>query len=95
MRVLILASLFVSAVAVADDPIAGTKGTVSAYESDAKTVIMSRRCEPKRLSFDYVSCGKKLREEMEGRLCQKGKGTYGWLYRVSDGRPIPQTTRCR
>jgi hypothetical protein len=86
------AALLVTTIAAAHH---GSHGTVTAYEPDAKTVIHWEACAPHRHSYDYVTCGKRLRERVAEMMCQRGEGVHHWLYQISDGRPIPEQTTCR
>lgn len=86
---LFLSTAFVllSTMAMADDPRAGTKGHVTAYEEDKKTVIDVDACPRTRGSWDYVSCGRLFREKVKNNLCRtRGRGTHRWYYQVGDAQ---------
>lgn len=98
IRTLALASLavFVSATASADSTTgAGTKGHVTAYEADGKTVIRVDSCPSKKLSFDYPTCGKKLRDDVKDLLCKRGKGPHKWKYQIGDSKQMDQASTCK
>lgn len=75
---------------------AGTKGTVTAWDESATRVIEHRFCVRSRLSWDYVRCGSRLRDEVKRQLCTtRGAGTHRYLYQVGDGRPMKSMVSCR
>jgi hypothetical protein len=75
---------------------AGTRGSVTAYELDGKTVIAQRDCaRDRRGAYAYSVCGPVLRTETKKLLCAKGKGVYKWKYQVGDGPLLSQVTNCR
>jgi len=89
-------SLLVAAVASADTTEkAGTKGHVTAYEADKKTVIRVDACPTKKLAFDYPTCGKALRDDIHDLMCKRGKGTHKWWYQIADGKPMEQAAACK
>jgi hypothetical protein len=92
-----LALLILTSLAGAATEEAGTKGTVSGYDSDGTTVLDVASCERKRLSWDYVSCGKAFRERTKEKLCrERGKGKHKWFYRVGDSKvKTNQTAICK
>jgi hypothetical protein len=83
--------------AVADDNprAAGTKGTITAWDESNTTVLEHRYCLKSRLTWDYVSCGNRLRDALKRKLCAGGPGRYPYLYQVGDGRPSRSTMVCR
>jgi hypothetical protein len=92
-----LAVLSLTTLAVAGSDDAGTKGHVTAYDSDRTTVIDVASCEKKSLSWDYVGCGKAFREKTKERLCKdRGKGKHKWFYQVGDSKVKgSQTAYCK
>ena len=98
----LLAALFVTAaataVAHADLSQAGTKGTVTAYELDGRTVIEVKPCfrTTSYGGYDYARCGQWLRDSLKFQVCRaKGPGTHHYLYQVGDGRPYEFSIYCR
>jgi hypothetical protein len=75
----------------------GTRGTVTAYELDGRTVIGHRTCLPSgRYSWDYVRCGEHLHDHVKLELCHRlGNGTHHFLYQIGDGRPYRSSVSCR
>jgi hypothetical protein len=75
---------------------AATKGTVSSYEADQKTVILVETCAPQGDSWDYVPCLRDLREKTVNALCKRGSGSYKWGFMVGDEKPLlMQSTNCK
>ncbi len=98
----LLAALFVTAaataVAHADHSRAGTPGTVTAYELDARTVIDVKTCfrTTRFGGHDYARCGEWLRDSLKFQMCRdKGPGTHRYLYQVGDGRKNPSSVYCK
>ena len=86
-----------AAPARADDHkgVPGTKGTVTAYADDGKTVIDSEECPRQRLSYDYPLCGKILRARVKESICSaKGKGSFPFMYQIGDGKPAALKVFC-
>ena len=83
--------------ALADKPVAGSKGTVTAWENSGKKVITVESCGAgENGDFDYVSCSKVLRERVVDIVCKRGPGTYKWDFQVGDEKPfLTQTTTCK
>ena len=81
--------------ALADKPVAGTKGTVTAW--DGKKVITVESCTATDDgNYDYVSCSKVLRDRVVDIVCKRGPGTYKWGFQVGDEKPyLMQTTTCK
>ncbi|MEO8698650.1 MAG: hypothetical protein ABI867_01370 [Kofleriaceae bacterium] len=75
---------------------AGTRGTVTAYELDGRTVIDHKTClSSGRYSWDYPRCGNRLRDSVKLELCRtKGAGTHHYLYQLGDGRPSRASVYC-
>jgi hypothetical protein len=92
-----LALLTLTSAAGAGTDDAGTKGTVSGYDADRTTVLDVATCERKRLSWDYVGCGKAFRERTKEKLCRdRGKGKHKWFYQVGDSKvKTNQTAICK
>lgn len=73
----------------------GHKGTVAAY-SPITDVYDSERCPRTKYSWDYVSCGKALRERVKERMCQtRGKGTHKYFYQIGNGRKTTSSVYCK
>ena len=83
--------------AYADKPAAGTKGTVTAWESGGTKVITVESCTATEDGgYDYVSCSKVLRDRVVDIVCKRGPGTYKWGFQVGDEKPfLMQTTTCK
>jgi hypothetical protein len=92
-----LALLSTTTLALAGSDDAGTKGHVTAYDSDRSTVIDVAACERTKLTWDYVGCGKAFREKTKDRLCkERGKGKHQWYYQVGDSKVKgSQTANCK
>jgi hypothetical protein len=85
---------------VADDDknpaAAGTKGTVTAWDESNTVVLEHKFCLKTRHSWDYVSCGSRLRDRVKLQLCAaRGPGTHRYLYQIGDARPTRSTVYCR
>jgi hypothetical protein len=89
--------VLLATVASADpQPTPATRGTVTAYEADGKTVIAVRGCSAGRHGgTDYMTCGSALRTEIKTLMCARGKGTHTWQYQIGDGPHLPQVAFCR
>ena len=97
-KVLLALSLIsLTTLAAAGTDAAGTKGHVSGYEADRTTVLNVAACERKKLSWDYIACGKVFREKTNERLCrERGRGKHKWFYQVGDSKvKTNQTAFCR
>jgi hypothetical protein len=85
--------------AVADDTnpaSAGTKGTVTAWDESNTKVLEHRFCVKTRYTWDYVSCGNRLRDELKLHVCaERGPGMHKYLYQIGDGKVIRSTLVCR
>jgi len=92
-----LAVLSLSSLAIAGNEDAGTKGHVTAYDSDRTTVLDVASCTRTKLTWDYVGCGKPFREATKARLCrERGKGKHQWYYQVGDSKVKgSQTAFCK
>ena len=102
LRLLVIAGfagLFATAaVADRDRWRAGTDGTVTAYDADGRTVIENKQCfrTTRHGGYDYVGCGRRLRDTVKIELCRKnGGGTHTWFYQIGDNRPIRSSVSCR
>jgi len=92
------AIVLVAAVAVADTKGAGTKGHVTAYEADGKTVIDVAACPNNK--YTEAPCGQTFRDKIDAMLCKsKGKGKHKWKYQAGDGAgkgiQTDQTADCK
>jgi hypothetical protein len=89
----------ITSLALADDknsPSAGRKGTITAWDESNTTVLEHRFCIRTRYSWDYASCGNRLRDALKRHVCTlRGPGSYKYLYQIGDGRPYPSTLHCR
>lgn len=100
LRLLVIAglvSMTANANADVDRTRAGTKGTVTAYEADGRSVIETKPCfrTTRYGGYDYVRCGKRLRDEVKRELCRKlGGGTHTWFYQIGDKRPTRSSVYC-
>ena len=85
-----------TAPAFADPGTPGTRGTVTAYADDGKTVLDSEACPKVRLSYDYPLCGRILRDRVKASTCAaKGKGSHPWMYQIGDGKPAALKVYCK
>jgi hypothetical protein len=94
----LLATTAATAIAHADPGRAGTRGTVTAYELDGRTVIDVKTCIRTTgfSGYDYARCGQWLRDSLKVQVCRaKGPGTHRYLYQVGDGRPYELSVYCR
>ena len=91
-RLVVLLSLGFLA-ACGDRP--GSKSTVTAYGPDGTTVIKFEPCPRIGRSYDYPTCGKKLRTEVNASLCAQGGGSHAWFYQIGSSSPIPEHALCR
>ena len=76
---------------------AGSKGTMTAYEPDGRTVIDVKTCfrTTRHGGFDYVRCSGRLRDSVKLRVCrERGAGTHGYFTQIGDGRPMRSTVYC-
>jgi hypothetical protein len=79
-----------TAAADVQDSRAGTKGHVTAWDSDKETVIDVDPCPRMgKYTYAYVQCGAKFRAKINDTLCRsRGKGKYLWFYQVGDSRGL-------
>jgi hypothetical protein len=88
--------VLVATVASAEQPLhPGSRGTVTAYEVDDRTVIEVRACSMHGYAHDYGGCGDTLRADVRAILCARGRGVHSWVYQISDGAHLPSTVFCR
>jgi hypothetical protein len=104
IRLMILASLAAATAttaSVADaNPYrdAGSRGTMTAYQLDGRTVIDVKSCfrTTRHGGFDYVRCGDRLRDSVKLRVCRdRGPGTHHYFTQIGDGRPSRSAVYCR
>jgi hypothetical protein len=99
-RLLVLAVLLALAPHVHADPYwrtSGSRGTVTAYELDGRTVIDRKYCSSRyrTRSVEYGSCSSRLRDEVKHRLCSRyGRGTHHFFLQIGDGRPHRSSVSC-
>ena len=88
-----------ASLAVADERTprsAGTKGTITAWDESNTKVLEHRYCLRTRYSWDYATCGTRLRDQLKRHFCAVNPpGTYKYLTQVGDGKPYPSTLVCR
>jgi hypothetical protein len=82
-------------VACNPSPAPGSKSAVTAYEADGTTVIKFEPCERVGRTYDYPTCGKRLRDSVAQMMCARGKGTHAWRYQIGSTAQLPETTFCR
>jgi len=93
---LILFSFAITTAAEAGTGRPGHKGTISAYAPSITDVFDSERCKKKKLTWDYIGCGKELRARVKARLCAKhGKGLHKYYYQVGDGKKSNSSAYCK
>jgi len=99
MRSLMIAglSLALATPAAADRwATAGTRGTVTAYDLDARTVLEHRVCfRHASGAYDYIGCGDRLRDDLKVRMCNlRGPGTHHYYYQVGETKPYWSSMFC-
>jgi len=75
----------------------GSRGTVTAYELDGRTVIDRRLCSThyRTGTVEYGPCSARLRDEVKSRLClRRGGGTHHYYFQLGDGRPYRSSVYC-
>ena len=95
---LVLGALATSAAADdADRPLtAGRKGTITAWTEAGDAVVAHKICPRQGAVWDYVACGKALRERLTIEVCAaRGPGSHKYLYQVGDGRKSPSSVFCK
>jgi hypothetical protein len=95
LKRLVLLWIPLAALACGDSTRPGSRSTVTAYEVDGTTVIKLESCPRIGRTYDYVSCGSKLRAEVNAMLCARGSGTHTWMYQIGTSSPIVEHERCR
>ena len=96
LAIAVLALSTAASVAVAQRyTTAGTRGTITAYELDARTVLEHKLCPRTGYTWDYVRCGTWLRDAVKLTLCNRfGSGTHYYYYQVGDSRPMRTSVYC-
>jgi hypothetical protein len=75
---------------------AGAKGTITAWDTSEKRVIEHRFCTKTHSSWDYPSCGAKVRDDVRDKLCRHlGPGTHRYLYQIGDSKPSTSSVYCK
>ena len=92
--VMICAALPLLALACGDRERPGSRSTVTAYESDGTTVMKLEACPRMGRSYDYVTCGSKLRAEVNAMLCARGPGRHTWVYQIGATSPMVEHQLC-
>jgi hypothetical protein len=98
-RLLVIGAL--ASPAAADDvdrlPVtAGHRGTVTAWNTAGDAVIAHQLCPKFGSSWDYLKCGRALRERLEREVCAvRGAGEHKYLYQVGDGKKNPSSVYCK
>jgi hypothetical protein len=96
IRLFIVLALVGTASIASAERYAGTRGTVTAYALDGRTVIEHKTCiSSGRYSWDYGRCSSRLRDSVKLELCRlKGSGTHHYLHQIGDGRPTRSSVFC-
>jgi hypothetical protein len=99
IRLFVLAALLTTATVAVADPdwsrTAGTRGTVTAYELDGRTIISHKTCLSMRSTWDYSRCNDRLRDTVKFEVCRsRGSGTHHYLHQIGDGRPYRASVYC-
>ena len=87
--------------AAADDPdkvpvTAGHRGTVTAWNTAGDTVLAHKLCPRLGSSWDYLKCGRALREQLQAEVCvARGPGEHKYLYQVGDSKKNPSSVYCK
>jgi hypothetical protein len=77
-------------------PSAGSKGTITAWDESNTKVLEHRYCVRTRYSWDYATCGTRMRDQLKRHFCAANPpGTYKYLTQVGDGKPYLSTLVCR
>lgn len=95
---LVIGALATPAVADETDPppTAGRRGTVTAWNEAGDKVIAHKLCPRLGSSWDYLACGRALREQLTLEVCPvKGPGLHKYLYQVGDGRKNQSSVYCK
>jgi hypothetical protein len=71
------------------------KASCASYEVDGKTVIVEERCSKRGRAYDYVSCGQMVRDKTKTILCERGKGSQKYMYRVGTSKPTDSSVFCK
>jgi hypothetical protein len=75
---------------------AGARGTITAWDVSGTRVIEHRFCSKTHSSWDYSSCGARVRDEVKDKLCSHlGSGTHRYLYQVGDSKPLSSSVYCK
>ncbi len=84
-----------ASLALADGPVAGSKGTCTAWEG--KTVLTVEQCDQKDGDWDYIGCSHALHDRVPTLLCKKhGAGKYNWGFQVGDEKPpLIESVTCK
>src|SRR5205823_5155197 len=82
-------------IALADKPVAGTKGTCTAWEG--KVALAVEACDAKGDDWDYIGCSHALHDRVPDLLCKKhGAGKYNWGFQVGDDKPpLIESVTCK
>jgi len=98
MKTLILLAALVSTVSIANADrwrTAGTRGTVTAYDLDGRTVLEHRTCFRRAGGYDYSSCSDRLRDGVKLQLCTRlGAGTHHFYYQLGDLSLVRSSVFC-
>lgn len=84
----------VASLSLADNPVAGTKGTCTAW--DGKKVLAVESCDQKDGDWDYIGCSRVLHDRVPTILCKRGPGKYNWGFQVGDDKPpLIESVSCK
>lgn len=73
----------------------GSRGSSGAYWPDGKLIVIEA-CDRQRSGYDWVSCGRRVRERAKERICRHaGKGLHHYYYRRGDDTPSKTSAYCR
>jgi len=88
-----------ASIAAADKnpPDAGAKGTITIWDEAGLVVLEHRYCVRTGATWDYVTCGKILRDRFKLHTCTENAAgtTHKYLYQVGDSKPVKSQLYCK
>ena len=69
---------------------------ITAWDEAGTKVLEHRFCIKTGGSWDYVTCGNRVRDRLKLQLCaERGPGLHKYLYQVGDGKPSASSVFCK